>query len=238
MQQHEFQKILPIDIEIDKVKTLYNYVVIEFDPKLHETTNSGIYTPALTQVDTAALHVIRTGTVIKVPKKLYYSKEDTQYSMRWKTEIEIEVGDHVWLSPDTVNDYIFRENGKYFRVIKYEDIIAAKRGNQIIIVNGYILLEPVHEETKVLNYKNSIQVKNLGKVKYIGSKNKEYCIPEYVLFEETVFRSDPDGIDVGDVVMFNKKDVAKLRNLEYDFYAKLDGKNYIIAQRYMIAAII
>lgn len=238
MQQHEFQKILPIDIELEKVRTLYNYVIIEFDPKLHEKTNSGIFTPAITQVDTVALHVIRTGTVVKKPEKLYYSQQDSQYSMRWKTNIEIEIGDQVWLNPSTVNDYVFRENNKYYRVINYEDLIVAKRNDKIIMLNGFILLEPIINEIQALKFTSKVQENDKGKIKYIGKKNEEYCIPEYVQFDETVYRSDPDGIEEEDIVLFNKKDVPKLRNLEYDIYSKLDGKSYLIAQRYMIAAII
>lgn len=238
MQQHDFQKILPIDIEVDKARTLYNYVIIEFDPKLHEKTNSGIYTPAITQVDTAALHVIRTGTIVKVPEQLYYSKDDPQYSMRWKTGIEIEVGDQVWLNPDTVNDYIFREDDRYFRIVKYEDLIVAKRDKRVIMLNGYILLERVVSKQKLGSFIAEKVIGDQGKIKYIGTKNQEYCIPEYVQFDETVYRSDPDGILAGDKVIFNKKDVPKLRNLEYDIYSKLDGKDYLVAQRYMIAAII
>lgn len=231
------QKIVPIEVDIQKIRTVFNQVVVSFDPKENERTASGIYTPATGEVDSIAEHANRKGVVVKVPEYLYYSRDDAS-GMRWKTDIEIKVGDEVWLNHTTVNDFQYRSDNKNYRSVSYEDIVVARRGAEVIMLNGYMLLDPVYTTTRVLSHQKKERDVRLGTIAFIGKANKEYSSPEYVQLGKTVYRTDPQGLKVGDTVYFDKKSVKKVRFMEYGAYNKFDGKAYLIAQRYMVAGVV
>lgn len=231
-----FRKIVPVEVDINKLRTVFNQVVVSFDPKENDKTASGIYTPSIMDVDSVAEHANRKGVVVKVPEFLYYDRKSPS-SMRWKTEIEIKVGDEVWMNHLTLNDYQYRCDGKIYKTILYEDIVVAKRGEEVIMVNGYMLLDPIYNETKVLDHSSNKRDKRLGTIAFLGKPNKEYSSPEYVQLGKTVYRSDPEGLKVGDKIIFDKKSVKKVRFMEGGIYNKFDGKPYLVAQRYMVAGV-
>lgn len=233
-QVQEFDKIIPIEIDIEKLQTLFNQVVIEFNPTENEKTASGIYTPAKSTVDSRAEHANRMGTVVTVPKYLYFKKEDHSHSMRWKTDIQIEPGDKVWANFTTINDFQYRANGKYYKTVNYEDLVVAKRGNRVITLNGYLLIEPYYFTRKVLDYEKKFIDMTKGTIAYLGKENQDYTSVENTYMGKSVYRKDVKGYKAGDKVIFNHKAVKKLRPLEYSAYNKFDGKTYFVAQRHMI----
>ncbi len=231
MDRHDFENIFPMvmDVESD-MKLMYNYVIVEYDPKQNEKTPSGIYAPVRsTSREVAADYVPRVGTVVKLPQGLYFHPKDNARGMRWKTTIELEVGDQVWMNFLTAHDWQFKWEGKNYKVVLYEDIICAKRKGEVIMVNGYMLLKPVYELKKALFHEQNVMVQNQGIIAYIGLKNEVYLNTK---------QSDSDLLQVGDLVVFNAKESKKLRFLESALFKKFDGNMYWVAQRYMVDGIL
>ena len=228
---HDFERILPMVMDVGKdMRLMYNYVVVGFDPDQNLKTHSGIYAP-LRSVDreTAADYAPRVGTVVKLPNMLYYDKKNFATSMRWKTDIELEIGDQVWMNHLTVNDFQFKWEGKHYKLVLYEDIVCAKRGDGVVMVNGYILCEPISVKKKALVFEKEAVSFQSAKIKYIGKPNAGYQDPK---------RKDPEGLNVGDVVLFDKKSSRKVRYLESNLFLRFDGKPYLVIQGYMVAAIL
>ena len=150
------------------------------------------------------------------------------FSMRWKTEIELEVGDTVWMNHLTVQDYQFQYNTKEYKIVRYEDIVCAKRGDEVVMVNGYILCRPIVEKKKALLYEREERVVEQAEVEYVGKPNVEYQDPRRTDYE----------VNVGDRILFDKKDLGKVRFLEGDYFLRFDGKPHIVVQRYMAAAVL
>lgn len=224
-------KIMPkiMDVETE-FQPLFNYVVIEYDPKQNEKTPSGIFAPVdILQHEIAAEHIPRVGIVRKLPRCLHFDAKRKQNSMRWKTTLEIEIGDKVWMNHLTVNDDQFKWNGKQYKLVNYEDIVCAKRGEEIVMVNGYMLLKPHYTKKKVLNFEREVLDKTRATVAYLGKPNKKYQFSKFY---------DSEDIYVGDVVVFNNRQSKKLRWLESSLFKWLDGNEYLIAQRYMVDAVL
>ena len=228
--KHEFESILPMLMAVDDFRMMYNYVIVEFDPKQCEQTPSGIYTPLKSvDHDVAVDFVPRIGTVVKLPKTLYYDRKNYATSMRWKTTIELQPGDTVWMNHSTAYDYQFTHKDKLYKCIHYEDIVCAKRGQEVIMCNGYILCRPYYITKKALLFEKKEYEVNQAIIEHMGSINTEY---------QNFKRKDSESLHVGDMVLFDKKDVGKVRYLESDYFLKFDGKPHIVVQRYMIAAVL
>jgi len=150
------------------------------------------------------------------------------HSMRWKTDIELKVGDTVWMNHLTVQDYQFQYNGKEYKIVKYEDIVCAKRGEEVIMINGYILCKPIIEKKKALLYEREERIVEQAEVEYLGKPISEYQDPKRTDYK----------LQVGDRIIFDKKDLGKVRFLESDYFLRFDGKPHIVVQRYMAAGIL
>lgn len=227
--RHDFEHIVPLAMNLDKFQLMHNYVIVEYDPKQNEQTPSGIYTPlAAVHREVAADYVPRVATVYKLPKTLYFDKKDMAYSMRWRTDIELEIGDTVWMNFTTIQDYQFHFEGKEYKIVKYEDIICAKRNEEVIMINGYVLCSPTMITHKAMVYEREEVNIEQAIVKFLGKPNKEYQNPRWTDYE----------IEVGDKVVFDKKDVGKVRYLESEYFLRFDGNPYVVVQRYMVVGII
>lgn len=228
---HDFEKIIPLvmDVESD-MQLMYNYVIIEFDPLQNEKTPGGIYAPKKTiDHDVAVEHVPRIGKVVKLPKALFYDKKNHATSMRWKTSVELEVGDQVWINHSTAHDFRFKWKEKHYKIILYEDVVLAKRGEEVIMVNGYILCKPhVVKERALVFERTSIDISQ-AEIVYIGKPNIEYQDPR---------RKDPSSLKGGDIIVFDKKQLRKIRYLESDLFLRFDGNPYIVVQGYMVAGVL
>jgi hypothetical protein len=133
------------------------------------------------------------GTVVMCPERLFYEKNDP-HSMTWKTEMMLRVGDEVWfnfISSSHATGFIIE--GDYYLFIPYGDCFVAKRGEEVICLNGYVLLEEVEKEAVSFLYlseASGIDTKR-GKVRYVGEPNAEYRLDSL---------SDEIDITEGDIV--------------------------------------
>lgn len=162
------------------------------------------------------VHADRYGIVEAVPNRLKTK------GMMWDTDMELMRGDLVWY------DYLMSLNSDSFfvdeveyKLMQYEYLYVAKRGDDIVCLNGYCLFEPKEDVLKTNS--NLIIVHEgkdirLGKLIYKGNANRSYE-SEWV---------DDDSIEVGDMAVFSLPPIM----LEAEYHSLFEGnKQYRISQR-------
>jgi hypothetical protein len=140
------------------------------------------YPPSWNQNSDMVINADVMHEVVSVPDSLV---EDRQVG--WRTEIETEVGDLVWTDIiSALNAPEIEHDGDTYRMIRYHKLMVAKRGEKIIPLNGYLLMENFYTrevvgmdfEKGVPQYGVAINYA-LAWVKYKGKKNKKYLqLPE------------------------------------------------------------
>jgi co-chaperonin GroES (HSP10) len=151
-----------------------------------------------------------TGTIVKMCTELRY-EEGNANSMPWDVDLELKHGDTVWYNPlcnhearprSETNRFGkgqgFEENGQFYMFVHYQDIFIAKRGDEIICPNGYILGEPVDDTKKYSiilinqpeNFKNRCIIRHTGKP-----------VKEYMFGKEVAVAPDDTTIQDGDEVL-------------------------------------
>lgn len=249
MNSHEL--ITPLHLDSLNIEMMCNYVLVEYTPGDTSKTVSGIIVP-IDSLDEAD-HISRTGFVVKVPKYLDYFKPKKEFkylsqyeqnrfmgSMNWKTDIDVQVGDEVCFNfQESINAYTYKFEDRYFKSIHYQDIIAAKRGDEYIMCNGYVLLEEMTETEEILGYSKENIIQGKGVIAYSGTPNHEYKIQERQ-YGKYAYRSDPKTpLKNGDIAVILKEHYNKARYLEDATHSKfIPGKKLIVVQRYMIGAYI
>jgi hypothetical protein len=155
--------------------------------------------------------------------------------MPWDCDMELLPGDlvvHTFMErEDIVNIEVENEPGELYRLMPYDDIYVARRGDNIIPLNGYCLCEEVEKESmsKILDIVEEDPInRNVGRIAYIGKKNRSYRNGE------TGKARDLDGnqdIKVGDVVVKRRSDIHI--RLEEDLHARFFNNKvmYFIMQR-------
>lgn len=224
------QVLVRLDKENDSIKLKSGfelYIDNTYDPEKHATVS---------------------GTVCGLPSKLKYTGKPNQ-GMPWLTDMELQEGDKVIayylaivnaLKPEQQKFFI--KDKERFVFIPYSSIFVAVRGEKIIPINGYCLIEPCEDpfisETKerlkkiglelvTLNQKSNTNV-TFGIIRYVGKPNREYV-------DEG---NTDEGVNVkeGDKVVLRRiSDIP----VQYNLHAKIDGgKLYWRVQRRKILAVI
>ena len=174
--------------ELDNIKLINNKVLVKpvIDTRKKRLGNTDITLDIDIDWDEDA-HSRRVVEIVRNPEKLSYSqKYKSRSSMSWETEIEVLPGDIVWVrslaaigNDDTQLTMIISEGDTYY-LINYEDFIVAKRGEEVICLNGYILVQPNREDYSYYKYvfvPSSISSEATAKswvIKYFGKPNKSY----------------------------------------------------------------
>jgi len=92
------------------------------------------------------------GIVVKIPQGLYFNPSSVD-SMEWKTKQELELGDKVWFQRSMyLNSPRIRVEEKEYVVIRYPDIYMGHRNGAYFMINGYLLVRPLIETKKCLEY--------------------------------------------------------------------------------------
>lgn len=164
------------------------------------------------------------GKVLAVPESIIYDTQNYGYSMEWDTDMELKVGDTVWCTYMSVKNSMNGNDPKIINgnpCIPYGSCIVAKRGDEVICLNGYVLIEPVRRDDvcgllppMIADSPNL----NVGYIRHIGTPNREY-------FDKTY---DDDMYSVGDLVCF--EDVNNL-TLEYETQRFFSDKELFRMQR-------
>ncbi len=209
--------------DISSYRTLQNKVLVKqlVDNTIKEIGGVEIVFPTHVRVGkVAARHSIRYGEVIIVPEKFVkrgFGKDAT----RWDTEIEVLPGDIVWCRYTAfLNAERFTDGEHIYYVIDYQELVVAKRDGDVIMLNGFVLVDVVKKEQSQILITERKET-SMGVVKYNGSNNKSYTYPKY---------EDAD-IEVGDAVYMNP---ASFHKLEDDLWKAFGEELYFIQKCHIL----
>lgn len=149
-----------------------------------------------------AMHTPRYGELVCNPERLYFGIG----GMSWETSIQTQVGDTVWfnyliclmalgrlanpVSKSDEENYVICGDDIYV-ILPYEGLVVAKRGEQVICLNGYVMGIQIKEEQSDILKMDKVKT---GKVKltHVGVPIENYLEGEFVPSAD---------VQVGDVVM-------------------------------------
>lgn len=220
------------EIYLDTIEGYRPYrglVLIKPVSKEGATTKAGIivgFQPETKYVDEEGSHIadmtITEGEVIALPIH--------HYTEGYTIDNEVQVGDQTWFnyfsSLHGTDVWVGKE---LYRLIRYDGLVAAKRGEEIIILNGYVLLEEVMEEKEDNGiWSPAHKLTDRGIIRYLGSK-RVYDIPAL---------TDDIDLNVGDTVLLRKG--AHVIPMERQKYLATfdDGKMYRRVKRSDIVAVL
>jgi len=178
-----------------------------------------------------ASRVVRFGKVVMKPERLVFRDKDNGESeglMEWDTDMEIEIGDLCYFGKiASANSEIVYVGDELYYLIPYSRLILAIRGEEIIMLNGYCLLEEVIEKTRVrglvLDFGDHVN-KKMGVVTHVGNGNRSYFGSEAVDAE----------IEVGDEVVFEKNFFGYL---EDDTFATLPKGTGFVQRSWIVGVL-
>lgn len=172
--------------------------------------------------------VTRYGEIVSLPKSLSIRKKGGDLGLEWQTTLEAKVGDIAyWGIMEGANCPLIRVGDQTYFLVDYAEIRLLKRGEEIIPVNGFIILEAVeHKEGGILITPESAKHtdKKRGVVKYIGKRNECY-------YPDNFYDAH---LNVGDTVLFS---AGVLTELEDERYFSLLRGLFYVQSRWVIATI-
>lgn len=172
-----------------------------------------------------------TGAVAKVVDRLYYNRKDTLRTMSWDCDQPLIKGDRVWFHHlISKNCSEIDVEGIIYKIIPFEDLFLALRGEDVIMLNGNILLsEVLVPKLSEFDITPDTVDKTRGIVAYNGKDNREY---------QTKGIADLRGLNEGDLVTISKG--AYVFHLERNKYNSCfdGGKPYIVIQKRFLDAVI
>lgn len=225
-----------------------NYVAVKIDNPAYDQikTKGGLELYIDPNFDFAK-HVNHYGEVIAVPEKLIFDKKDPNRGLMHHTEMELQVGDKVYIDRREVmiclgdkvranddykgmypNKYIENEDGTLTLFVRYDMIWMAIRNGNYMPVNGWLIIEYIKEE----EYEGSIIIPDslkseynpfIGRVLYAGKRILEY---------QSETQTDSYNIEVGDIVLLPKYGDIFLEN---ELHSML-GKKVFVCQRYRLVS--
>lgn len=142
------------------------------------------------------------GTVIRT-SPIFYSRKNIG-SNPWKVPMELQEGDrvifHFMAAKAAIKEgRCLVEDGEKYIIIPYDRLFVALRGDDVIPLNGIILIEPEFTGLKsdfIYIPESTQQVSRIkGVVKYLGA-----IVDEYREYQN--MGGDLDEVKVGDTVMF------------------------------------
>jgi len=209
------------------MKLLFNNVLVKFDePNDHIKVGD-----VELQIDTSynpMQHAITTGTVIGLPSRLIFDRKEPAKTMLYDTDMELRVGDRIIFEYLAYGEAIKNDpiDGGY--CIRYDEVLVAIRGEQVIPVNGIVLIEPIDisetEEVKemskflvVPDYVKTQKSESRGIVRHVGSPLRGYAMDT----SNSIYEAD--DIHVGDKVYFNSNYAIPL---QYEMHRIFDKVLY------------
>lgn len=181
------------------------------------------------------LRVISEGTITGVPHELY-TKDDFPEGMEWTAVLDVKVGDHVWfqkyeavralgrLADPYMSD--FEDNSTFVAeedsvkiFIPYSSLFCVKRDDKIIMLNGFVLLEPVKREfDSSFDRPYDLNEANFGRVIEVGHRNLKYDFHKY---------NDVMNISKGDIVIFKKNNNFEHSDMDNRVLFKVQRNNIV-----------
>jgi hypothetical protein len=229
--------------EFSRIKTVQNHVLIKpnYSDGTYKLPNGKVL--YLTANPDQADHFSVTGEVIALPEKIVSNGHKD--NMHWGTDVEVQVGDTVWCNYFNVmdmlgklehaEDFVLTCEGVDYIPLNYSYIYAAKRGDKIIPLNGYALIEPVvnymQESTLIVpDHLKTKESKRVGLIRHMGLPNKWYY-GEGKVFDKKCSGDESayDQLSVDELVVIREhKDIF----LEPADYESIDGSRKLWRVQY------
>jgi co-chaperonin GroES (HSP10) len=186
-----------------------------------------------------------TGEVIAVCDDMYFAKENfkgaDEKSLRFGTTIEAKPKDKIYFHYLAVENAsrakrMFKgEDGETYMFMKYDEAFCSKRGEEIVMLNGWVLMEPIALDKKFeskildLSFANKGHSLTYAKVGHAGSRNNGYL-------ENRRVNDFTEPLNVGDVVVYEKYSDIKLQQ---ELHSDLDGNKvfYRMQRKDMVAVV-
>ena len=134
-----------------------NHVLVEVDCLRHKKVAFQDGTQVI--VDPSFVpeqHANTNGIVKAIPESLFFDKSDVFECSQYLSDIDVEVGDRIFFHYLQINEAVkhkkyLEEDGKFYVFIRHDSLFCGIRGEDIIMFNGWMLLEPVDVEKKKYN---------------------------------------------------------------------------------------
>jgi co-chaperonin GroES (HSP10) len=234
-KKNAWERYLEFTIEDwENFRIPHNRVLVELNPEETERTIGGII---VVKEHNFAAHATRRGIVKKTPHSLVCNINQGE-TMPWETDMELKIGDEVYMTfQDSNYGYPFTYKGNYMRMIDYSGILLAKRDKEIIMCNGYVLLEKIINKKTFGAYTKEEEDPNFAIVHAIGKPNRRIKGYDKHLQEEVFTKDVSIDLKIGDKVYIN--DHTRVFDLEDFAHANFDNRKiYKVCSRRRIAAII
>ena len=217
--------------DVNKSRMLNNRILMKIELTEKKKSESGLYLNEgdfsigqAARNDTGS--VTRYGEVIKKPKLLHNTRKDG-YGISWDTDYDIEIGDIAyWGKMEAYDSPVIVCGEDIYFLIRYEEIILVKRGEEIIPLNGNCVLEEVKEMDRssflIMEHTKKTNKKK-GVVKYLGAPNRSYDVPMY----------DALDIEIGSTVYFS---APFFTHLEDSRFNELPSSWGYVQRRWIIAS--
>lgn len=219
-----------------------NYVLVEVESLFHRNIlfNDGreIYIDPTFEPEK---HHRISGIVKEVPMELYFNLRDIEFSMEYDVPIELKKGDEVFfhylqITSALENKSTITIDGKLHLFIKYDRCFCAIRNDEMVMLNGWMLLEPYGEASRptsdVINTNIPINRRKPHPLKGVISK-MGLPVDTYLWAKH---ESDKDiDVSLGDKVMFlPQSDIP----LEYGLHQKLNKIYYRVQRKDLLNKIL
>jgi len=226
-------------VDLKKIKAGVNRVIVKLIDMNDKINFNGTKLFISTKYN-AQDHVPVWGEVVGLPTKLYFNKK-SPYSMEWETDMELSLGDTVYI------DYLatlralstefnpadaypepswIKQDGFYYVILKYQDIYLRVRNKKVQPINGYCIAKPIRVKEKeykgiIVPFSNKTSNK-WAEIIYVGNPCKDFLGGE----------KDKGEIHKGDVVLFRSYSNRKVEN---SLHRTLFEDDYFVIQRkYML----
>jgi co-chaperonin GroES (HSP10) len=159
----------------------------------------------------------------------------------WVTDIETQPGDEVYIKEmEAANCPIIETPDETYYLLNYDALRVIRRGDEIIPVNGFVLMRDVKKTTKVGSYSKTEVDWPYGEVAHVGKKLKGIVRKTGDGKKKFVDTDCNIDLEKGDIVYIGaykgKTDIDK-RYLEYSIYSHLDEPYWAIQRRFIDAII-
>ena len=151
--------------------------------------------------------------------RLVELQELTARSTLYDVDAELQEGDFIFFRYNVYGEAqqdgrIFTRDKDMFIVIPYDSVYLAIRDDEIIPVNGIVLVEPIKEQHDTSLVMLEKEDQTMGVIAHLGSE-----VRSYLGFDE----SDDDFYQVGDKIIFRRH-----RNVpvEWSIHQRLDKKYF------------
>ena len=179
------------------IQAVHNKVLIEVHIKNHKVSfGEGIEVGFSAEFEPWK-HLDTFVTVVSTPKTLSYTNSID--CLLWETSMDLKVGDKAIVDYVPLYDLLKQDScyeivdDKVYCFLRYDAFICAKRGDEYIPVNGYVLGKPLTEEKRSIFDFDVKFSKRLNEVVAIGTPVTQFLDNDGV--------SDVQDIEVGDIVI-------------------------------------